>query len=76
MSEFGVAGMATSSARPVPRLDVAVQGNGPALLLTHGAGGGIEADFGPSSTASPATTRSSAPITPAPAAPRSRPAEG
>ncbi|MEU3709850.1 alpha/beta fold hydrolase [Streptomyces catenulae] len=38
--------MTTTSALPVPRLDVAVQGSGPALLLAHGAGGGIEGNFG------------------------------
>jgi pimeloyl-ACP methyl ester carboxylesterase len=31
---------------PTPRLDPVVRGEGPALLLAHGAGGGIEGNFG------------------------------
>ncbi|MEU0672040.1 alpha/beta fold hydrolase [Streptomyces sp. NPDC006172] len=31
---------------PSPHLDVVVKGSGPALLLAHGAGGGIEGNFG------------------------------
>ncbi|MFI8993503.1 alpha/beta fold hydrolase [Streptomyces sp. NPDC053542] len=31
---------------PAPQLDVVVQGSGPALLLAHGAGGGIAGNFG------------------------------
>lgn len=31
---------------PQPKLDVLVRGTGPALLLAHGAGGGIQANFG------------------------------
>lgn len=45
MSEFSVDSMTTDHAFPVP-LDVLVQGRGPALLLAHGAGGGIEGNFG------------------------------
>ncbi|MER7398089.1 alpha/beta hydrolase [Streptomyces sp. NPDC000151] len=33
-------------ALPTPHLDVVVQGSGPALLLAHGAGGGIAGNFG------------------------------
>ncbi|WAU82872.1 alpha/beta fold hydrolase [Streptomyces sp. Qhu-G9] len=38
--------MTVDHALPSPELDVLVQGRGPALLLAHGAGGGIEANFG------------------------------
>ncbi|MFJ5222551.1 alpha/beta fold hydrolase [Streptomyces sp. NPDC088400] len=38
--------MTTDHALPTPHLDVLVQGRGPALLLAHGAGGGIEGNFG------------------------------
>ncbi|MEU7039552.1 alpha/beta fold hydrolase [Streptomyces varsoviensis] len=31
---------------PAPRLDTVVRGSGPGLLLAHGAGGGIEGNFG------------------------------
>lgn len=46
MSEFSVVGMTTEHVLPVPRPDVLVQGSGPALLLAHGAGGGIHGNFG------------------------------
>ncbi|MFI7242818.1 alpha/beta fold hydrolase [Streptomyces qinglanensis] len=36
----------TAAAAAIPSLDVHVRGSGPALLLAHGAGGGIEANFG------------------------------
>ncbi|MDF4251185.1 alpha/beta fold hydrolase [Streptomyces sp. WMMB303] len=36
----------TAAAAAFPSLDVHVHGSGPALLLAHGAGGGIEANFG------------------------------
>ncbi|MGV4926831.1 alpha/beta hydrolase (plasmid) [Streptomyces sp. BHT-5-2] len=35
------------SALPAPRLGRVVRGNGPGLLLAHGAGGGIDANYGP-----------------------------
>ncbi|MFJ9417955.1 alpha/beta fold hydrolase [Streptomyces sp. NPDC101227] len=38
--------MTTEQALPAPRLDVVVKGSGPALLLAHGAGGGIHGNFG------------------------------
>jgi len=38
--------MITEQPLPQPTLDVLVQGTGPALLLAHGAGGGIQANFG------------------------------
>ncbi|MCX5399250.1 alpha/beta fold hydrolase [Streptomyces sp. NBC_00102] len=38
--------MTTREALPEPRLDVLVRGSGPALLLAHGAGGGIHGNFG------------------------------
>ncbi|MGW1770875.1 alpha/beta fold hydrolase [Streptomyces sp. NPDC002104] len=38
--------MTTDRALPAPHLDVLVRGRGPALLLAHGAGGGIEGNFG------------------------------
>ncbi|MFG2594309.1 alpha/beta fold hydrolase [Streptomyces sp. NPDC048438] len=38
--------MTTDHALPPSQLDVLVQGRGPALLLAHGAGGGIEGNFG------------------------------
>ncbi|ROQ63306.1 alpha-beta hydrolase superfamily lysophospholipase [Streptomyces sp. 840.1] len=46
MSEFSVVGMTTGHALPAPRLAALVQGSGPALLLAHGAGGGIHGNFG------------------------------
>ncbi len=46
MSEFSVGDMKTDSSLPLSGLDVLVKGNGPALLLAHGAGGGIEGNFG------------------------------
>lgn len=46
MSEFSVGGMTTDHALTAPHLDVLVRGRGPALLLAHGAGGGIEGNFG------------------------------
>ncbi len=49
MSEFSFWGMTekhTAAAAAFPSLDVHVHGSGPALLLAHGAGGGIEANFG------------------------------
>lgn len=36
----------TTDALTLPQLDVHVQGSGPALLLAHGAGGGIQGNFG------------------------------
>lgn len=39
-------GMSTDHSLLKPYLDVVVQGSGPALLLAHGAGGGIEGNFG------------------------------
>lgn len=45
MSELSVAGMETQHV-PAPALDVVVKGSGPALLLAHGAGGGIKGNFG------------------------------
>lgn len=39
-------GMTNEYALPQPRFDVLVQGDGPALLLAHGAGGGIHGNFG------------------------------
>lgn len=41
-----MAGMMNEYALPQPRFDVLVQGDGPALLLAHGAGGGIHGNFG------------------------------
>ncbi|MFJ6843657.1 alpha/beta fold hydrolase [Streptomyces griseoluteus] len=38
--------MHTDHVRLAPHLDVVVKGSGPALLLAHGAGGGIEGNFG------------------------------
>ncbi|MER0478141.1 alpha/beta hydrolase [Streptomyces sp. Edi2] len=38
--------MTTGQALSDPRLDVFVKGSGPALLLAHGAGGGIHGNFG------------------------------
>ncbi|MFD0020441.1 alpha/beta fold hydrolase [Streptomyces sp. NPDC058382] len=38
--------MTTDHTLLTPQLDVLVQGSGPALLLAHGAGGGIEGNFG------------------------------
>src|SRR5437868_9492106 len=38
--------MTNEYALPEPRSDVLVQGAGPALLLAHGAGGGIQGNFG------------------------------
>ncbi|MGW7554590.1 alpha/beta fold hydrolase, partial [Streptomyces rimosus] len=38
--------MKTDSSLPLSGLDVLVKGHGPALLLAHGAGGGIEGNFG------------------------------
>ncbi|WP_307122879.1 alpha/beta fold hydrolase [Streptomyces sp. B1I3] len=38
--------MTTDHALPTSGLDVLVRGRGPALLLAHGAGGGIEGNFG------------------------------
>ncbi|MGY0489413.1 alpha/beta fold hydrolase [Streptomyces sp. WG-D5] len=38
--------MTTDHATPSSHLDVVVQGSGPALLLAHGAGGGIAENFG------------------------------
>ncbi|MFF8828480.1 alpha/beta fold hydrolase [Streptomyces sp. NPDC015131] len=38
--------MITHQSPSLPRLDVHVQGRGPALLLAHGAGGGIQGNFG------------------------------
>ncbi|MFF3215411.1 alpha/beta fold hydrolase [Streptomyces sp. NPDC002886] len=38
--------MTTDLALPTSDLDVLVRGRGPALLLAHGAGGGIEGNFG------------------------------
>ncbi|MGN5630628.1 alpha/beta fold hydrolase [Streptomyces sp. AC154] len=38
--------MTTDHALTFPHLDVLVRGRGPALLLAHGAGGGIEGNFG------------------------------
>jgi pimeloyl-ACP methyl ester carboxylesterase len=38
--------MSTHHALSLPPLDVLVQGSGPALLLAHGAGGGIQGNFG------------------------------
>ncbi|WP_308312029.1 hypothetical protein [Streptomyces albipurpureus] len=38
--------MTTDHVLPTSHLDVLVQGRGPALLLAHGAGGGIEGNFG------------------------------
>ncbi|QHC24206.1 alpha/beta fold hydrolase [Streptomyces sp. GS7] len=38
--------MTTERTLPHPRLDVLTRGSGPALLLAHGAGGGIEGNFG------------------------------
>ncbi|WP_026257818.1 alpha/beta fold hydrolase [Actinopolymorpha alba] len=38
--------MSTTESLPQPYLDVVVQGSGPALLLAHGAGGGIQGNFG------------------------------
>jgi pimeloyl-ACP methyl ester carboxylesterase len=46
MSEFSVGCMNTDHPLPTPDLDVIVKGSGPALLLAHGAGGGIEGNFG------------------------------
>ncbi|MGW0854613.1 alpha/beta fold hydrolase [Streptomyces sp. NPDC002690] len=46
MSESSVVDMTTGQTIPDPRLDVVVKGNGPALLLAHGAGGGIHGNFG------------------------------
>lgn len=49
MSEFSVLDMASEQAFLQPQryqLDVDVRGSGPALLLAHGAGGGIEGNFG------------------------------
>lgn len=46
MSEFSVGAMTTDHVLPTSHLDVLVQGCGPALLLAHGAGGGIEGNFG------------------------------
>ena len=46
MSEFSVGRMTTDHALPIHHLDVLVRGRGPALLLAHGAGGGIEGNFG------------------------------
>lgn len=46
MSDFSVTRMTTEHPLPQPDLDVLVQGSGPALLLAHGAGGGIEGNFG------------------------------
>src|SRR5690348_8871836 len=36
-----------STARPTSSLGRIVRGNGPGLLLAHGAGGGIDANYGP-----------------------------
>lgn len=46
MSEFNVLGMTTEQVILQSGLDVLVQGTGPALLLAHGAGGGIQGNFG------------------------------
>ncbi len=53
MSEFSFVGMNSvgmttehSFPAPAPDLDVVVRGSGPALLLAHGAGGGIHGNFG------------------------------
>lgn len=46
MSEFSVGVMTTDHALPTSQLDVLVRGRGPAILLAHGAGGGIEGNFG------------------------------
>ncbi|GAA5703254.1 putative aminoacrylate hydrolase RutD [Streptomyces avermitilis] len=46
MSEFSVGGMNTEHSLATPHLDVVVKGSGPALLLAHGAGGGIDGNFG------------------------------
>lgn len=46
MSEFSVGAMTADHTLPTCHLDVLVQGRGPALLLAHGAGGGIEGNFG------------------------------
>jgi pimeloyl-ACP methyl ester carboxylesterase len=46
MSEFSVGGMNTDHSLRLPHPDVLVTGSGPALLLAHGAGGGIEGNFG------------------------------
>lgn len=46
MSEFSVGDMNTDRSLSASDLDVLVKGNGPALLLAHGAGGGIEGNFG------------------------------
>ncbi|MFI9051565.1 alpha/beta fold hydrolase [Streptomyces sp. NPDC053427] len=46
MSEFSVVGMNTEHALLPSRLDVVIKGSGPALLLAHGAGGGVHGNFG------------------------------
>jgi pimeloyl-ACP methyl ester carboxylesterase len=46
MSDFSLTGMTNQYPLPQSRLDVLVQGAGPALLLAHGAGGGIQGNFG------------------------------